>query len=299
LVREEEDAYVELLTPEEQMLHATSLSNYAMAAVATLRARGMTDEQWRVSADFDYKAAIPGPCIYLKMHRAGAGSKTVPLVVDGENMGADGRWARMTVGQVKVLIAETQGIPEDQQWIYFGGVLLAAPPSAPESCAEAESLRRTLWQVSESDPGDSDLGHTLEDWAIQVDRGVYSERGRAAFVWTKLLHVVDARNPDRAAMEFLDERTPSSRLAQDAWLACAQVIEMFRLLDGGDGLPGELYKKVWMRKLELERGALGMLYDSVDGKLVVAPTSLPGSFRRFAEWCDKVGWGSTQTPRVV
>ena len=157
LVREEEDAYVELLTPEEQMLHATSLSNYAMAAIATLRARGMTDEQWRVGADFDYKAAIPGPCIYLKMHRAGAGSKTVPLVVDGE-MGADGRSSRMTVGQVKVLIAKTQGIPSDQQWIYYGGVLLAAPSSAPESCAEAESLRRTLWQVSESDPEeDSDL----------------------------------------------------------------------------------------------------------------------------------------------
>mgnify|MGYP004207050105 CR=1 FL=1 len=141
-------------------------------------------------------------------------------------------------------------------------------------------------------------GHTLEDWAIQVDTspcfgGVYSERGRAAFMWTKLLHVVDARNPDRAAMEFLDERTPSSLLAQDAWLACAQVIEMFRLLDAFSTLQERaLYKKVWMRKLELERGALGMLYDSVDGKLVVAPTSLPGSFRRFAEWCDKVGWGS-------
>ena len=127
---------------------------------------------------------------------------------------------------------------------------------------------------------------------------------------------------------------------QDAWLACAQVAEMFRLLDG-DGLPGALYTKVWMRKLELERGALGMLYGpgppgclsalsvflyksvfygafvwarralnsrkrrfparakSMDGKLVVAPTSLPGSFPRFAEWCHKVGWGKTQTPGVV
>ena len=115
-------------------------------------------------------------------------------------------------------------------------------------------------------------------------------------MWTKLLHVVDARTPDRAALEFLVFSTsappaPSSLLAQDAWLACAQVAEMFR---HDDGLPGALYKKVWMRKLELERGDLGMLYDSVDGKLVVAPTSLPGSFRRFAEWCDKVGWGSMQ-----
>jgi hypothetical protein len=32
LVREEEDAYVELLTDEERTLHATALSNYAMAA---------------------------------------------------------------------------------------------------------------------------------------------------------------------------------------------------------------------------------------------------------------------------
>ena len=120
---------------------------------------------------------------------------------------------------------------------------------------------------------------------------MYSERGRAAFVWTKLLHVIDARDPDLAAMEFLDERTPSSLLAQDAWLACVQVGEMFRLLEG-DGLPAALAKKVWTRKIELERGALGILYDGVDGKLAVAPTSLPGSFRRFAEWCDKVRWGA-------
>jgi hypothetical protein len=191
----------------------------------------MSDELWRASAGFDYEAAVPGPCIYLKMHRAGAGSKTVPLMVvsprrwaqlQAGEMDEDGSWARTTVGQVKALIAETQGIPEDQQWIYFGGALLAAPPSAPESCAEAEFLRRIragwdpLWETwfSETDPEDLDMGNTLGNCAIEIDRGAYSERGRAAFVWTKLLHVVDARDPDRAAMEFLDERSPSSLLAQ-------------------------------------------------------------------------------------
>ena len=50
------------------------------------------------------------------------------------------------------------------------------------------------------------------------------------------------------------------------------------------------------RKLELEGGALGILYDAPPGRYgglpIIAPTSLPGTFRRFAEWCEKAEWGT-------
>lgn len=266
LIREEQNSYIDLLTDEEHALHATALANYAMAAIATLRKKGMHQsgqEPWSrcgTVCDFAHDATALSPCLYLKISSGDAGPRTVPLVVDAAS-GED-----MTIGQVKAIIADTEGVPADQQLLYFGGLLL-------------EERR------------------TLRHYAIQVDTGVYSKRGRVAFLWTKLLHVVDVRDPDTTAV-FLDECSDSSRLAQDAWLACVQFVEMFRHMPDCDK-PLALVKKVWLRKMELERGALGMLYDSVEGKVVVAPQSLPGTFRRFAEWCDTVGWGVMGTNRDV
>jgi hypothetical protein len=263
LITEEQNAYIDLLTDEERTLHATALSNYAMAAIATLRQHGMShvgEEPWQwgsgSEASFKHDATASEPCLYIKVSSGDAGPRTVPLVVDATT-GED-----LTIGQVKALIVEANIIdvmPTSQQQllVYFGGVLLQEH-------------------------------RTLRDCAIQLDRGVYTERGRPAFVWTRLLHVVNPDNPGPGAA-FLDEDSDSSRLAQDAWLACVQVFEMFRGRDAERW--STLGKKVFMRKMELERGALGLLYDTVEGKVVVAPTGLPGSFRCFAEWCHEVQWG--------
>jgi hypothetical protein len=74
----------------------------------------------------------------------------------------------------------------------------------------------------------------------------------------------------------------------------------------GGVLPAPLFTKLWHRKLELERGALGMLFDvgeaggaggvasECQDDICVVLTSLPGTFRRFAEWCDKVQWAGVR-----
>jgi hypothetical protein len=243
--REECDAYIELLTDEERILHATALANYAMAAIATLRDAGMSELIWRHAQDqhvanFDtdpdsHESATPvAPCIYVKLLLSGAAEPmTLALAVDCSSPDAPRMGKHTTIGQVKTLIADAegiavlpQGVPVEHQRVYFGGVWL------------------------------DDDDRTLHDYNIQIDEtgGTYGERGRSGFLRTKLLQVVDTRQPtaldslgvaaSSSAEQFLDESSPMAKLAQDAWLACVQVMEMYKLLGDECTLPLALHKKV-------------------------------------------------------